>query len=536
MVKALQPEARSPELTDDGDLVTDYAYLAGLVELIDDGNVDEARKWHDAVAAAALSDADARAIHAAISRVINSEAPSVPAIPAAIREGSERAPRRVVALFQRVLRHTINPRTKGAFTSGISERAREIHDRFAREQGLELVDNVRCAMLDRSAGAETFAGLRAQLDYVEALTLRRPARQSEVACIRMDTVEPKPIPWLWPGRLVAIGLNIVSGLMGQTKGLFMVDATARITLGSRWPDATGRAPQGSVLWIGNEDDPATVLRPRLDAAGADVSKVHYVQGICTKRSDDDFRPLCIAQDLSKIAAALDRLPDCRMIVMDPMSEFMDADENASKEIRAELMPLVKLAGARGIALVAVCHQNKKQGLSTLQKISGAGAFGQIARAVLVFSEDPADDELDDLRRKRLMIVAKMSGGRKNVGLAYRLQLPDGHTTPRLEWIAGERTINADDVGFRPSGGRDHQAKIGDAVDYLRKLLAAGPVKALEVHTAMDGAGFKRRQIDAAASTLGIEKRQTADRSWTWALPAGDAFEEFPEFGQFGLRE
>ena len=214
MVKALQPEARSPELTDDGDLVADYAYLAGLVELIDDGNVNEARKWHDAVAAAALSDADARAIHAAISRVIDSEAPSVPAIPAAIREGSERAPRRVVALFQRVLRHTINPRTKGAFTSGISERAREIHDRFAREQGLELVDKVRCAMLDRSAGAETFAGLRAQLDYVEALTLRRPARQSEVACIRMDTVEPKPIPWLWPGRLVAIGLNIVSGLMG----------------------------------------------------------------------------------------------------------------------------------------------------------------------------------------------------------------------------------------------------------------------------------------------------------------------------------
>jgi putative DNA primase/helicase len=296
-----------------------------------------------------------------------------------------------------------------------------------------------------------------------------------------------------------------------------------------------------VVWVGNEDDPATCLRPRLDAADADVSKVHYVAGIRTGSEADDFRPLSIGPDLPRIIGALDALPDCKMIVLDPVSEFMVADENSSKEIRSELMPLVRVCNARGIALVAVCHQNKKQGMSTLQKVSGGGAWTQIARAVLIFTEDQSEGATDNLRQKRLMVVAKMSGGKKNVGQAYRLNMRDGHSVPALEWISGELAINADDVAYRPSGGQAHQERTGDAVDMLRGLLANGPMKAREVWDTMERAGHGRRQRDRAADLLSVVKQQTG-LGWEWSLPLDDAASEVgtdgvhPDFKAFGLPE
>ena len=532
---------RRPEITDSGDLVTDYAYLAGLVELIDNGSIDDAKKWHRAIPTASLCDADAVAVHRGIGEALTSENPSVASIGAAVRRCSDGNSIKVVEIYQRVLKQTKNPKTCGVYLAGLTGRVHEIEEREARRAGFELLQKFGDALEDRSVGAEAFAGLRRVLDDVESIMLRQPGRRNEIGLVTMDKIEPKPMGWLWQGRLMSKGLNVVTGLMGQTKGFFMVDVAARITRGSRWPDNTGHAPLGSVVWVGNEDDPATVLRPRLDAAGADVSKIHYVAGIRTGSDADDFRPLSIGPDLPRIVGALDAVPDCRMIVIDPVTEFMVADENASGEIRDELMPLVRVCNARGIALVAVCHQNKKQGLSTLQKIAGGGAFPQIARAVLIFTEDQTEEAQDDLRRKRLMVVAKMSGGKKNVGQAYRLKMRDTHSVPAIEWIPGELTINADEISYRPSGGQAHQERTGDAVDMLRGLLANGPVKAREVWDAMERAGHGRRQRDRAADLLSVVKQQTGS-GWVWSLPleapAGEVGPDgvYNDFKPFGLPE
>ena len=520
MVKAMttrNQRERMPEITDSGDLSTDFAYLAGLVELIDNGSFADAKKWHKAIPHGSLCDADAVAIHRAIEGVLKQESPSVQAIQAAVRRTSGGNSKKVVEIYLRVVKYTQNPKTRGAYLAGLTGRVNEIEERYARVTGFELIEKFRDALEDRSAGVEQFAALRQQVEWVESIMLRQPSRRDEIGLVTMDKIEAKPMAWLWPGRLMSNGLNVVTGLMGQTKGLFMVDVAARITRGSTWEGGAGHAPLGSVVWVGNEDDPATVLRPRLDAAGADVSKVHYVAGVRSGTDADDYRPLAIGPDLQRIVAALDAVPDCKMIVLDPVSEFMEADENASKEIRAELMPLVRVCNARGIALVAVCHQNKKQGMSTLQKVSGGGAWTQIARAVLIFAEDQTEETQDDLRRKRLMVVAKMSGGKKNVGQAYRLFIRDGHEVPAIEWISGELAINADELAYRPSGGRAHQERTGDAVDMLRGLLANGPVRAKEVWDAMEQAGHGRRQRDRAADLLSVVKQQSG-RGWVWSLP------------------
>jgi putative DNA primase/helicase len=227
-----------------------------------------------------------------------------------------------------------------------------------------------------------------------------------------------------------------------------------------------------------------------------------------------------------------------MIVFDPLTDFLEADENSSGEVRQALTPLMKMAADRGIAVVAVCHQNKKSegNLSVVQRIGGSSAFGQAARCVLAMFNDPDDDSASELTRRRLMIVAKSNYGGRNTGQAYRLKVRDGDAEPHIEWVAGEVTVDANELGRKPSGGREHEERLGDALDTLRDLLANGPRVGAEIEAELKAAHLGRRQIDKACTKLGVVKEQVTDkhgkRFWQWSIPARpvEAGQPYPEFG------
>jgi hypothetical protein len=90
------------------------------------------------------------------------------------------------------------------------------------------------------------------------------------------------------------------------------------------------------------------------------------------------------------------------------------------------------------------------------------------------------------------------------------------------------SMSADKLVRKPSGGRECEQKRSNAVDTLSDMLAPGPQPAADIETEMVERGFARRQIDNAARTLDVKKKQTrgADgrRSWVWSLPTGDAAE------------
>ena len=49
---------------------------------------------------------------------------------------------------------------------------------------------------------------------------------SKPVLVRLDTVESKPITWLWPGRIAIGKLTILSGDPGLGKSLLTVDLSA----------------------------------------------------------------------------------------------------------------------------------------------------------------------------------------------------------------------------------------------------------------------------------------------------------------------
>src|SRR5215218_2435961 len=88
----------------------------------------------------------------------------------------------------------------------------------------------------------------------------------------LSEVEPERVEWLWPGRIPKGKLSLVEGDPGTGKSALTIDLAARISVGRELPDGAPCEVSGVVL-MSAEDGPADTIRPRLDAAAADASKV-----------------------------------------------------------------------------------------------------------------------------------------------------------------------------------------------------------------------------------------------------------------------
>jgi hypothetical protein len=78
----------------------------------------------------------------------------------------------------------------------------------------------------------------------------------EPILIRMASVAPQPLDWLWPGRIPLGKVSLLVGDPGQGKSLVAMDIAARVSRGLPWPDAPQGppAPVGAVLLLSADED------------------------------------------------------------------------------------------------------------------------------------------------------------------------------------------------------------------------------------------------------------------------------------------
>jgi hypothetical protein len=119
----------------------------------------------------------------------------------------------------------------------------------------------------------------------KAVTATSSAQQNKPSGPRPVTicladVTPKPVRWLWPNRIPLGKLTLVFGDPNLGKSFVTLDIAARLSTGKPWPDLPGveNVPAGTVL-LSAEDDLSDTIRPRLAAAGADLSRVKALEGI-----------------------------------------------------------------------------------------------------------------------------------------------------------------------------------------------------------------------------------------------------------------
>lgn len=329
-------------------------------------------------------------------------------------------------------------------------------------------------------------------------------------------VTPRAISWLWPERMPLGRISMLVGRPGEGKSFLTTDVAARVTTGTPWPDGEP-CPRGSVLLLTAEDDPADTIRPRLDAHHADVRHVHLLSAV--RRVDDDghYERLITLADVDAIEAALLKLTDCKLIIIDPIGSFLGGrtDAHRDNEVRGVLAPVARLAEQYGPAVLVVAHRRKSAGSIADDLALGSRAFTGIARAVWHLSRDREN------KARRLLLPGKNNLAREGYGLAFSII----GEPARISWERDPVAMSADDALAVESNGRDQKpgpvAEAPDAAsDWLATALADGPRPAKDLMDEwVNGHSGSKRTLERAKQSLAVEAyRPEVPGPWWWRVP------------------
>lgn len=267
-----------------------------------------------------------------------------------------------------------------------------------------------------------------------------------------------------------------------------------------------------------EDDPGDTIRPRLDAHGADVRRVHLLNSVRKIDEDGPYERLITLADVELIEQALQHLTDCKLIVVDPIGSYLggQTDAHRDNEVRQVLTPIAKLAEKYGVAVVAVAHRRKGAADHADDLALGSRAFTGIARAVWHVSRDPRNSA------RRLFLPGKNNLAIEGDGLAFSI---DGEPA-RVHWESTPVTMTANDaVELEAStnhGKRGPQADaLHEAMSWLKNVLAKGPRLAKELlEEWTQGLGGSGTTLKRARSDLKVEAfRPKVPGAWWWRLPS-----------------
>jgi hypothetical protein len=370
--------------------------------------------------------------------------------------------------------------------------------------------------------------------------------------IRLAALDADMLPWLWPQRIPLGGVTLLAGDPGLGKSLVTLDLVARVSRGISWPDEQGsgslapgadasdsqlHAPS-SVLLLSAEDDLADTVRPRLEALGADLSKVVAIpaipgQQVESMRSfspfgldNDDTPPLHqrafeLRHDLARLDQLLRAMSDCRLLVIDPISAYLGGvTDQDNCEIRSLMWPLAALAQQHAVAVLAVTHLRKENG-AALDRAMGGRAFIATARAVWLVAKDPKSPQ------RRLLLPIKNDLAPEVSGLAFTIKSQPCSSEPIVQWStdtiavpAKTNQISANTIpgDARPRGRPNTERK--DAMDWLRTRLACGPAPTSDVQEDADANGINKRTLRRAFSELHGETIRVGIGPygrWMWQL-------------------
>lgn len=321
-------------------------------------------------------------------------------------------------------------------------------------------------------------------------------------------IPPAETRWLWPGRIPCGMISIIAGDPGLGKSTLTAAIASIVSTGGNWHGG-GVCEPGGVLWLSAEDDPARVIVPRLMAHGANLSRVELLEGVRRVPGQAVAHP-SLADDLPMLAQAIDRVPDCRLVVVDPISAYLGrTDANANAEVRALLTPLKALAEQKGSAFVLVQHLNKTQSANALHRMTGSIGFIGAARTGYIVVRDPDDEQ------RRLFLCVKNNIGPESAGLGFRI----AGEPPRIVFDDSPVVLSANDAlaASNPGAGEDRSA-LADAMEWLRERLAG--IAGAPARTVLDdakSAGIKQRTLERAKRTLRV-KTVRAQGAWLWSLP------------------
>src|SRR5215207_3310576 len=347
-------------------------------------------------------------------------------------------------------------------------------------------------------------------DEVDSITLYENAvEEPDEVGVLMSDVKSEEVRWLWERRIPLGKLTLLEGDPDWGKSAITMDLAARVTTGRPMPHDTLDQVEpldtlepldllGGVVILNAEDGLGDTIRPRLEAAEANLAQV-----LALPPMKDDENIISIPEDIPLIEKATERV-GARLLIIDPLSAFMRGDPNKDSDVRKALTPLAKMAEYNDVAVLVVRHFNKNVDTRALYR--GGGSIGIIgaARSALAVAQHPNDDEL------RVLVPQKSNLSKKAQSLTYTIVTAENGAA-RIEWRETV-DLNADEL-LNVSQGELARAKA-----WLLEKLKDGPVPFNELEAAAREADISLSTLKRAKKKLPVvSKKDGPNDEWRWHL-------------------
>ncbi len=358
-----------------------------------------------------------------------------------------------------------------------------------------------------------------ELLHLLDLRLTRHTTAGGLHVIVAADVRPERVELAWGGRIVLHDLNAVVGDEKIGKGLTLVRLTAEITTGR----LTGR-PE-FVLYASAEEQVARFQRPRLEAAGADLSRVLLVP----------MGGLGLPEAIPELVEAMNAY-GARWLLLDGINRHFSAGfhPDNKRDVALVLGELAKMAAEHRVTVIGSLHTNRGGDVSARGRYAHSLEFRRALRSAVIIGRTEDDGEDERTLVHDFSNYARTAPSLKASIQAVAIQTDDGVDEVPVLTFGSETDATAEELFLKQA---DREAAIAEARaakgqkaqceanirGHWERLGRPGEVPA----TAFDAVTkqFNAKTIQRARRALGIEA-VGGDRDpvtggilrWFWRFP------------------
>lgn len=341
--------------------------------------------------------------------------------------------------------------------------------------------------------------------------------------VRLEDVRRGQARYIWNPYIARRRLTIIEGDPGIGKSHLLVKIAAAVSTGGALPGQrdgeTVRCEPGRVLFLSDEDELDEDVKPRLEAAGADMTRIRFV---------DEEEDVVTIGDVEYLAKCIETA-GADLFLIDPVTSYCgDIDTSSPTQVSRALKRLRKLAKKYECAIVLNRHLTKSVKDSPLYDGIGSIAFTGTARSVVRIAQDPDDEE-----RKALFHVK--TNRKKGRPLGFHIA-EDARGDSVVQWDGGGSTSLTLDIA---RNGRQRKSATKELEERLHDALRIGPALLGQLLDDLgcneDQLGKARRAIGAETVKLKKEESATGESCWLVGRPGQPKDEARAEYAEILAR-
>jgi archaellum biogenesis ATPase FlaH len=311
-------------------------------------------------------------------------------------------------------------------------------------------------------------------------------------------ITSKKVDWLWYPYIAYGKICLVQGDPGEGKTTFVLNIASLLSNGIALPESYNEAETPkNIIYQSAEDGLEDTIKPRLQNAGADCSKIAFI--------DDTDLPLTLNDNRLETAI---RQCDAKLLVLDPIQAYIgiDAEMSRANDMRPLFKQLGKIAERTRCAIIIIGHMNKAASSKSLYRGLGSIDISAAARSILLVGR------VKDEPTIRVMTQIKNSLAPEGQSIAFEMNETSG-----FRWI-GYYDVSADDL----LGGIKQipDTKLAQAETLLRERLSEVEQPCGVIYNEAQRLGIGKRTMESAKQHLGIKSIKKID-GWYWSFKGID---------------